>query len=347
MRVFSLGLLALVAAATWAGGIRIGNGGDGICKDKTDKETKCHSKILYVRDLYDANLHLNPAIGSEIDPYIQREVDESPVVSNLQLDKNLLARKLTDLEHFHLHFGHIVLAAINAYHWQLVDNPLEKLADDAPIEQRPESWRVQLANRFQNTIRVYSDDYALLPEIHKVAMVIHEGIFSLLNPQCRKGICVQHAYMAREITANAFRNSQGDDYHLTPAQLGQLSIQNLELLAQQSLYTDNNMKLEIYRKSLIAEDYLVMNANDDALRSSFIAPLCALINGPTKLVVHASRRPFMLKQWVYPSDSEMSDQAALSAYYRWPLFDQTYQFRSASECSAKIQGDLKNWYTEL
>jgi|GEM_PF-3929541 len=346
MRVFFLGLVALVAAASWAG-IRIGNGGDGICKGKTDKETKCYSKIVYVRDLYDANLHLNPAVGNEIDPYIQREVDQSSVVSTLQLDKNLLARKLTDLEHFHLHFGHIVLAAINAYQWQLVENPLEKLADDAPIEQRPESWRVQLANRFQNTIRVYSDDYALLPEIHKVALVIHEGIFSLLSPQCRKGICTQHAYMAREITANAFRDSRGDEYHLTPAQLGQLSIQNSEFLGQEHRYTDNNLKLEIYRKSLVAEDYLVQYANDDVSRGSFVAHLCALINHPSKVIVHASRRPFKLKQWVYPSDSGTSDQAALSAYYRWPIFDQTYQFGNSIECFAKIQSDLASWYTEL
>jgi hypothetical protein len=66
-------------------------------------------------------------------------------------------------------------------------------------------FRRSIANRFVGTIRLHRPSWELLSEEHKVALLIHEALYSLLTPVCLDTKhCFQPAYRARDIVAMAF-----------------------------------------------------------------------------------------------------------------------------------------------
>ncbi len=176
-------------------GIFIGNGGDGM---------EIGGRLI-MKDLFLANAHRNPYFGDKIDP----QLPDLPGEATMEFDypRELLARKLTDLNQVLPGFGDYVLASIKVYHWMLQDFPLSKIEDHEEIIVYPSSvHQVQIANRFQASIRIDQKAYQRLDDANRVALIIHEAVYSLVRPlPAGDGRSYQSSYVARDLVGLFFR----------------------------------------------------------------------------------------------------------------------------------------------
>lgn len=181
-----------------AAGILVGNGGEGAIDGKQ----------IYVRDLYDAGIHLSPYFGEKADDQWLTWFQKSKL-NKLSISKNLLAKKLTDINSIEPQLGSWVSQAIDQYNWVLTDKELNLLLDDAPIRKNSENSRVQIANRDLTTIRLNTKSWNTLSDNHKIALVIHEALFSMTKPECKNPpSCTeffQASRVAREIVSTLFK----------------------------------------------------------------------------------------------------------------------------------------------
>lgn len=178
---------------------------------------------IFLRDLYEGGVHLNPYVGADIDPTLARRLDYSAKIQtlvNFGVDKNLLAKKLTDLNNLRPSLGHYVLSAIEFYQWQKVSSPLGRLNDATPVLDIPDEDRFVVANRLMNSIRLSNAPdlplWDLLDATGKVALLIHEGLYSLTQVHCENGEiqkCSQDPLFAREVVAAAFSENHMDFEH--------------------------------------------------------------------------------------------------------------------------------------
>lgn len=194
-------ILALLFSCTTYAGILVGNGGEGILDNKQ----------LYLRDLYDADIHLKPFFGDTSEPH-WIEWYATSNIKDLKISKDLLMKKLTDINKMEPHLGTWVTQVINQYNWVLTDQELSLLDDDAPIKKNSEKNRVQIANRDLNTIRINSKSWKALSEKQQIALVIHEAIFSMVKPECKNPpACTefrQPSRIARETVAIIFKKGE-------------------------------------------------------------------------------------------------------------------------------------------
>lgn len=334
---FRGGMLLLAIALTGVGAhaaIRIGNGGEGTCPDRSSQEP-CHT-VIYLRDLYQANLHLAPYLGDEIDPEIEKEVNASEAVRSIGISKSLLARKLTDLQKMQLHFGHIVLSAIEVYRWQFVDSALKLLPDDAPIEEIPDSWRVPVANRFQDVIRIDRAAWQLMPEVHKMALVIHEALYAMLRAQCGRGNCVQHAFIARDIVARVFSRSTDPQRAFSEIELGELNLSRARLPSASCPY-HRESKIEISRRGrTIWASSQTANLKNFCSKNSALGGL---------LTIKARRQPFTLMPVLYPvrdDEGNPSKQLGLVLRYQAAELAMTYSVKTSQQCE-NMTSNTEGW----
>lgn len=187
-------ILALGCNA-FGGGFVVGNGGEGL---EIGNE-------LYVRDLVEAGVERFPYVGPRIDSAIEERLQFLPIDQfSLPFSKDLLARKLTDIEQAHSGLGHYIFEAIKSYTWLGVHEPLASIPDPAQV-LKPSGSHVQIANRDDSTIRVHIENWKRLSEEHKIALIIHEAVYGLLLPICDEGPnCYQPARRARSITGLFF-----------------------------------------------------------------------------------------------------------------------------------------------
>lgn len=186
-------------------GILVGNGGEGFLENKK----------IYVRDLYDAGIHQSPYFG-EVAETRWLDWHKASNIKSIGVSETLLAKKLTDINKMEPHLGTWISQIINQYSWIFTEKELSLLLDDAPIKKDSEKNRVQIANRDLNTIRINSKAWKALSEEQKIALVIHEAIYSMVKPECKNPpTCTefrQPSRIAREVVAIVFKK----DEHLQP-----------------------------------------------------------------------------------------------------------------------------------
>lgn len=173
----------------------IGNGGD-VFKIQNS---------FYVRDLVEANAHLKPFFHCSPSTNSETQIDFQKV-THLGLNQNLLVRKICDLDFIYPGFSRIFVAAFNFHSWTLISETLGLLPDDGPLlNSSPD--RLQAANRTLFNIRLQNQIWKTLSGEHKIALIAHEIIFSLLKFNCDNTDCTtykQSARIAREITGLLF-----------------------------------------------------------------------------------------------------------------------------------------------
>jgi hypothetical protein len=173
----------------------IGNGGEVFLKDNE----------YYLRDLVEANSHLSPAFNCQTNSHYLDKID-SQFVEKLNLDKSLLAQKLCDMDSLIPNLSKILITAINAHSWSLITDELGLLPDDGPLLSS-DVTRLQAANRTLYNIRIQQQIWNKINPKHKIALILHEVIFSLLKFNCTNPECSLHqqpARIARQITGLAF-----------------------------------------------------------------------------------------------------------------------------------------------
>lgn len=163
----------------------VGNAGSGV---------SVHG-ALFVQDLYSVSAHLKPYIGPSVDLRLAA-LKKFP----FPIPETLLLQKLTDLNKAATHLGDFLILAMNEYDWILVDEELVLLDEgNDPVALPAGAERVQLANRLQGLIRINSHGWSKLDDANKVALLIHEAVYSLLTPNLIKG-----AQSARYLTGQFF-----------------------------------------------------------------------------------------------------------------------------------------------
>ena len=129
----------------------IGNGGEGVEFQGS----------IYVRDLFAMEIHQSPYIGAKTDSRL-------PIFHSIQFNypRELLARKLTDINQMAPGLGDFLMDALNIYSWTLEEFELRPITDtNDPIVLPPGAKLVQIANRLGNTIRIHRPSWERLTEI--------------------------------------------------------------------------------------------------------------------------------------------------------------------------------------
>ena len=166
--LFSI-LLSLHADA--GGFVIVGNGGEGVMIDGR----------IYNRDLYDFDLHFFPWIGPTRDPEIERALkDWNPLNLSVQ-QKDLLVRKLSDLENAEAHLGKVLALAFRVFSWRFTDGELVLIQPDQIRKVLDQSQRVSIANRHGQTVLIQKMSFSLLNDENKIALLIHEIVYALMR----------------------------------------------------------------------------------------------------------------------------------------------------------------------
>lgn len=168
-------LVVLPGGMAWSQ-INVGNnGGEGVAKDDR----------LYVRDLYEESTHLNPYIGPAVDDEFRSLGSTGENLRAMGVDLKLLRRKLTDLNQATPGLGFLVLKALSHYRMAFSREPLPPLSVSfsADVDRgRFKDDLRQLAIRRGMEIEFDRRNWNALNPTHRVALVIHEGVFSMLRP---------------------------------------------------------------------------------------------------------------------------------------------------------------------
>lgn len=185
--------------------INVGNnGGEGVAKDDG----------LYVRDLYEESTHLNPYIGPVVDDKFRSLGRTGESLRAMGVDLKLLRRKLTDLNRATPGLGFLVLKALSHYRMAFSDEALPHLSvsfsADVDRSRFSDNLR-QLAIRRGMEIEFDRRNWSALNAAHRVALVIHEGIFSMLKPialNLREDRFAQASAFVRPIVGQLFSQKE-------------------------------------------------------------------------------------------------------------------------------------------
>lgn len=196
-KIVVLFLSLCFVVSTIAGGFVLGNGADGLIVDSK----------LYLRDLVEAGVETQPYFGDKIDARLAERIKVLSIdKTRLPYSEELLVRKLSDLNRIYPYFGDYIFEALQSYQWLAVQAPLFLLPDPETVVDLPFE-RVQIANRLDFTIRVHHDSWMRLNDENRVALLIHEALYSLLEPVCEAApsvTCEQPGRVARTFTGWLF-----------------------------------------------------------------------------------------------------------------------------------------------
>ena len=336
MKIF-LGLMFFSLNSFAGGGGFVGNGGEGVD----------YRGRLYLRDLFSQNLHLQPFIGFQTDPGMT--MPELP----FDYPKELLARKLADLNQAAPGVGDYVLATMKAYTWSLQDFALTPITDDDPIALPEGATLVQLANRFRGVIRLHRASFERLDDANKTALLVHEAVYSLLFPRrAPDGSFFQSAYAAKEITGCFFNRS----FLSKPTEavfsfLSTLDIPGplpLDVVRQKAVW---NLSYGTYSQGLkwrkLGSATLLISESDryDTI-AAFLNGVCsqvAVLPPKQERWIDSARtlRPVsMLIREYKTADGKMQNQVGFRSM--WPVFpvNLSYPFETFEGCRAAFAGIL-------
>lgn len=238
----------------------IGNNGEGILENGN----------LYLRDLWEQDIHLNPYFGTARDDHFGERLKNFKDLNLTPAQSDLLLRKLTDIEAKVPCAGGLLIEGLFAFTWVFEKNPLALVADDEAVRYIPIEKRRAIANRFSSTIKIHRDTWNSLNDENKIALVIHELIFAAQIPKCADPNCTikkQSVADTRNIVAILFkdivlRQNQIQDIQ---TRLGLQMIEELEPSAQLKTCRPREKTYEI---RLIANDELFKSEHRNLRMSS-------------------------------------------------------------------------------
>lgn len=350
--LFTAVLVPLICKAQFV----VGNGGEGICTQfDLNDDALCEPGFFAVRDLFETEV--KPEFGSGASSEISRLVDQMKF-GRLEVPRSLLVRKLTDLDGMQLYFGHIVAEAILKFEWVATDRKLAVIPNDMIVYDPSTYKRVQIANRLNSAIIISVPAFKLLTAEHKVALIIHEAIFSLLAPVRANDQEDQSALSARDITAALFRKS-GGRFRLSGAQKNLIPfLKNNDFVPEAA--TSCSLREEGYALRKVA----TQNPGDANQASRFVAyssdsklekeveEFChsGWDDNKSGIQVHvdAVRKPYSFDEEAYLVTRERNsfNQKWLFARYQLPLLTHSETYGSVYECETSLLELLSGWFNK-
>lgn len=342
--------------------IFVGNAGEGLA----------YKDHIFLRDLVESNVHSHPYFGQETSERITELEWMLAKTKGLGIDLDLLKRKLSDAEYLKSGLGVFLVHAIYNYSWSFIPD-LEVLPDTTPLLS-PEMddapvIRVPLARRFKGTIKVHATNFARLSPEHRVALVIHEALYSLVRVQpepnkpstdCKENPCGQPSFDARSFTGMLFDSFSYD----CPLQRGNClgryyeSLLDIDWNAGYFLYRST---VELYMpqgnsKSLIQKVELrpgmhfygedLYRLTQEFCQEVFVKNPTAKFNG-LPVVLEMKRSSFIFEMTPYMSThSNLVDKFQLAAKIssRKPLCAESYVFPTLGQCSGILANAIKDWF---
>lgn len=191
MRTFLFCSLLLVSASASAQ-FHVGNGGQGVR----------YAGRIVSRDLYERGTAMAPYFGIQLEPAIRERLRGSAVARLLSGDHAFLERKLTDLYRLRPLLGLAVAQAIGQFTVEISETRLLPLPQDAngalPV--------VQLAVR-QGGHLILAPEWRRLNGPQRAALLVHEGMYTLLTVRCDAAHCDQASVLVRDLVGDAFSAS--------------------------------------------------------------------------------------------------------------------------------------------
>lgn len=317
------------------GGMVVGNGGEG---------WRIEGQI-WIRDLVESGTHKTPYFGNQTGTINEVEIENSSL-DLLSIHKELLLKKLNDSKVFFPYLDKILLSALTQYTWQLVEPPLAILDDDAPIIDIKPEQRVQIANRYQRRILVHKKSWQELSPEHQVALVIHEAVFSLIEPRCNSSQCWQPGYLAREIVGLLFTNP---NLAVSPPSIAHVrSVLGLASLAEETNRVPTAIVLQLMKGGIPINKVSAVKGVDSFLRELMIRDFCnnaeRVGSKGNEIQIELSRLPFYLEPLTYLS------QTAQSAPQTWlkacPQQSRViHKLPVGNNCAKDLRFIANNWFS--
>lgn len=271
-------LLSLIFVSTMslAGGNVVGNAGDGFMVNGE----------LHLRDLIEVRTDITPWVGPLIDPAMP--VDGlNKALAPLAFPTDILQRKLNDMNLLAPGSGDAVISLIESYEWKMTDDDDTTDTEGSfTLPNLSESSRVQIAIRRFGLITVNRAAWALLPDTHKAALIIHEALFSAMRPLCMgPANCIQPQLTSRYRIGLLFHEAW---MRSTPDEMAEFRkdfIENLESTFHLPI-ADLSTAIVVGQTTLpldLRSDKVAPAVRAICTRTKGILPMISLITKPVKL----------------------------------------------------------------
>lgn len=329
--------------ASTGNGHFVGNGGDGYVINGS----------VILRDLIEQGSAQTPWVGSEIDSDLKNALIGTQLEDLLGENSDLFIRKITDLNHVSPFLGEMILDALNVYDIFLTDEELGLLPEDGKIFDALYT-RVQIANRFKNTIRISKSRWQKMDSINKIALLIHEGFFSITPISCfpqLAALCAQMPNSARETTGMVFKK-----FWLNPGKKLNLSWLNLPEIQPLSESCQGRPRLEVKIKPFKnpppfsphpLTTFLTFAPQIEQARISVIEKACShLSTEPEKIAfVNIVRKPYKIKKYEYYAYS--GNQPWLQVAIKLESQSAAQSFATTSQsCKNQIKNMSERWFVK-
>lgn len=329
---FIFAILALLACGSAHAGFFVGNGGEGIEIDGK----------LYMLDLYTVGAHAHPYVGTRIDPHLPAL---PPNLLPSDLPRDLLQRKLTDINAAAPGLGDYLVAVIESYHWLVLASGMQPVTPDPqdPIIGLPDSQRIPLATRLQMNIYIDGSQWPRLDDNGKVALILHEAIYSLVKPvDDGSGNMRQPAYIVRAINGNFFT---ADYFTFNPSTNYSRLKPVLEIPEQMQGVTYIRHPLTWGVNIWDKVSRIQLSGQNKKGLEQFVSDVCAPVErkrGPIYYSIASwlDRKPFVLNFLNYPvtSDDGRRLQQYVQILAQVPSRLEKDYLRDPQECRALLEG---------
>lgn len=288
----------------------VGNGGQGVLLENR----------IVVRDLYERGTDSGPYFGAEIAPAVRERLRGSPAGRVMGGDVDLLLRKLTDFYRLWPMLGLAVTQSVGHFSIQVAGERLRPLPQD-PDHDLPV---VQLAVRQKNHL-ILSPDWRRLDGAQRAALLIHEGLYTLLKVDCDPLACDQYSIYVRDLVGDAF----------SKARLASASYLNL---------LERRLDLPLRTRTCGVRPTFEVTANGRTVTESFRsfaelettlrAKVCSKLAEPTDLLLSLKVPSWLLMQ--NPYEAPGRPQSGLSVVSRPQKLKFSWPVRPA-DCAASVK----------
>lgn len=221
---------------------REGNGGDGV---------QLNSKI-YLLDLVESGVEeANSTDIAYSNSFFEKEVSNWAEAQMTPVPKQEIINKLGEIHRKNSIMAFVILMAMRKLDWAFINVPLKDLKDEGPYNVALQKDLIQLAIRVNKTIQIDKNSWNKMDSRNQTALIFHEAIFSLVNPNRDSSGLSMSAPRVRRIVGFLF-SKKIETYSLDEM----LSIEAPELRLQ--AFDNQEMIVSYY---FLAKSELLLNAH--------------------------------------------------------------------------------------
>ncbi|MFZ4403932.1 MAG: hypothetical protein ACOYOK_07505 [Pseudobdellovibrionaceae bacterium] len=329
--IFIFLFLSFFASALQAQVI-IGNGGEGV---------RIGEQIV-LRDLYEEGSHENPEMGQKVDNDFLVRFYELKLDLFFATESELFLQKITQIEGVYPGVGRAILEAFAYFKFKFVSQPLPLLPNDSNSVSNDQ--RVQLALRRYSDIYIDYKSWLKMAVPQRVALMVHEALYSYLEVECKDSVCSQYSIQVRPLIGQLFLKKTTKDIGQLLKRIGFDSV-----MAQCKIPYLINGQFSIFEKDTVQgplyEKKLNLNKEDDfqntfAFISDKIDSFAQM--GMSVTTVSDFFRPIVLiRSNTYYSD--YGTQTALVFESSSSVYKKQYSFTNKTDFYITFMEEVKKW----